>query len=420
MLRKYVLSSCYNCSLDRNSNDAQKKLIKYREKVNLLYFEAGWSKNRIARSLGMSKHTVVRWTQSPNQDFSRDNRGWPKGKRRKWSETTEARIRVIHRYLLEDPEEFFYGATAIVHQWRKQYSDAPPPIRTTGQILKDLKLSKPRKKGRGQSATEYLCYPEATIYGGSLGERVIEADFIRRYLKGRSSPLHFIGFSAKKTPRLRHYIRIRNMTAGEFIQACDAFFNRFDQPEVLKLDNAATFIGSASGKRNLSKVMIYLLSRQITPVFAVPRRPFTQASIEGNNSVFARHFWNRREFNTPADVDRQLDWFNNSSLKYTDYQKPDSKKEKTEFAPNVYFLRQIKESESKPGQGSIAILNEEIPLPAEWINFFVVAKWNLKNETLTVFKEQNKQLITLYEKSFLINKTTKIKLKLTGALSSCI
>ncbi|MCH8875141.1 hypothetical protein IH824_20670 [candidate division KSB1 bacterium] len=77
------------------------------------------------------------------------------------------------------------------------------------------------------------------------------------------------------------------------------------------------------------------------------------------------------EFNTPEDVDRQLDWFNNSSLKYTDYQKPDSKK--TEFAPNVYFLRQIKESESKPGQGSIAILNEEIPLPAEWINFFVVS-----------------------------------------------
>ncbi|MCH8954367.1 hypothetical protein IIA28_03460 [candidate division KSB1 bacterium] len=90
------------------------------------------------------------------------------------------------------------------------------------------------------------------------------------------------------------------------------FFNQFEQPQVLKLDNAATFIGrSTSGKRNLSKVMIHLLSRQITPVFAVPRRPFTQASIEGNNSVFARHFWNRREFNTLSDVDCQLGWFNN-------------------------------------------------------------------------------------------------------------
>ncbi len=368
----------------------------------------------------MSKHTVIRWTQSPVQDFTEDARGWPKGKRRKWSETTEERIRTLYQQLARNPEEFFYGATAIVHQWRKQYSDAPPPIRTIGQILQDLNLSNPRRKGRGQSATEYLCYPEKTIYGGSLGKRVIEADFIRRYLKGRSSPLHFIGFSAKKAPRLRHYIRIPNMTTDVFIGACDSFFNRFEQPEVLKLDNAATFTGSASGKRNLSKVMIYLLSRHITPVFAVPRRPFTQASIEGNNSVFARHFWNRREFNSLADVDRQLEWFNSSSLKYTDYQQPGSRKEKTDFTPNVYFLRQIKESESKPGQGSIVILNEEILLPAQWMNFFVVAKWNLKNETLTVFKEQNKKLITLYENAFLINETTKNKIKETGALSSCI
>lgn len=422
MLKKCVLSCCSNSSLNCDLEDAQKKLIKYREKINFLHFEAGWSKNRISRKLGMSKHTVIRWTQSPAQDCTCDNRGWPKGRRRKWSETTEERVRTLHQQLAQDPEEFFYGATAIAHQWRTKYPDTPPPIRTIGQILKDLNLSKPRRKGRGKSATEYLCYPEKTIYGGALGERVIEADFIQRYLKGRSSPLHFIGFSAKKAPRLRHYIRIRNMTTGVFIGACEAFFNQFDQPQVLKLDNAATFTGSTSAKRNLSKVMIYLLNRKITPVFAVPRRPFTQASIEGNNSVFARHFWNRREFNTPADVDCQLEWFNKSSLKYTDYQKPDSKNypEQTEFIPNVYFLRQIKESEAKPGQGSIAILNEEILLPAEWINFFVVAKWNLKNETLTVFKEQDKQQITLYEESFLINKTSKNKLKETGALSSCI
>ena len=420
MLEKSVLSDCFTCSLTSDSNDAQKKLIKYREKINLLHFEAGWSKNRIARKLGMSKHTVIRWTQSPEQDFTCDHRGWPKGKRRKWSEITEERIRTLHLQLTEEPEEFFYGATAIAHQWRQQHSDAPPPIRTIGQILKDLHLSSPRRKGRGQSATEYLCYPEKTIYGGSLGERIIEADFIRRYLKGRPAPLHFIGFSAKKAPRLRHYIRIQNMTTDAFIGACDAFFNQFDKPQVLKLDNAATFTGSASAKRNLSKVMIYLLNRKITPVFAVPRRPFTQASIEGNNSVFARHFWNRREFNNPADVDKQLDWFNDASLRYTDYQKPDSKKEKKEFVPNVYFLRQIKESESKPGQGSIAILNEEILLPAEWINFFVLARWNLKNETLIVFKEQDNQLKTLYEKTFFINKTTKNNLKQTGALSSCI
>ncbi len=421
MLKKSIVPCCSKSSLKSNSNDDQKKLIKYRQKINLLHFEAGWSKNRITRKLGMSKHTVIRWTQSPEQDFTCDARGWPKGKRRKWSETTEKRIRTLHQQLTENPEEFFSGATAIAHQWRLKYSETPPPIRTIGQILKELKLSKPRKKGRGQSASEYLCYPEATIYGGSLGERVIEADFIRRYLKGRSAPLHFVGFSAKKTPRLRHYIRIDDMTTDVFIKACDTFFNRFDQPQVLKLDNAATFTGSASAKRSLSKVVVYLLNRKITPVFAVPRRPFTQASIEGNNSVFARHFWNRREFNSLTDVDKQLGWFNQSSLKYSDYQKPESQEhEETEFTANVYFLRQIKESETQPGQGSIVLLNEEILLSPEWINFFVVARWNLKTETLTVFKEQKEQTLTLYKNDFLINETNKNNLKRSGALSSCI
>ncbi len=421
MSEKSILSYSNKGSLNSDLIDDQKKLIKYREKINLLHFEVGWSKNRIVQKLGMSKHTVIRWTQSENQDFTCDNRGWPKGKRRKWSKATEASVCALHKSLVEDPEEFFYGATAIVHQWRKQYSETPPPIRTIGQMLKDLKLSKPRKKGRGQSATEYLCYPEKTVYGGTLGERVIEADFIRRYLKGRSAPLHFIGFSAKKTPRFRYYDRISDITTDVFIGACDAFFNRFEQPQVLKLDNAATFTGSASAKRSLSKVIIYLLNRKINPVFAVPRRPFTQASIEGNNSVFARHFWNRREFSSLADVDKQLEWFNKSSLKYSDYQQPDCKEyPETEFTPNVYFLRQIKESEAQPGQGSIVVLNEEILLSPEWINFFVLARWNLKTEILTVFKEHKEQTLTLYQKAFLINQTTKKNLKLNGALSSCI
>jgi hypothetical protein len=417
-----LLSS--RCTIFCKLSDGQKKLSKYREKANRLYFESNWSKDRISQELHMSKHFVVRWTQSPGQDFSKDGRGWPKGQRRKWTETTEQRIREIHENQLSDPEEFFFGATAIQHHWRKKYTDIPPPLRTIGQILTDLHLSNPRKKRRNKGAAKYLLYPEKTIYGGQLGNRVLESDFIQRFLKGRSSPLHFIGYSAKKAPRIRYFIRIAGQTADAFVNACETFFDRFEQPDVMKVDNAATFIGSVSGKRNLSKTMLYLLNRGISPVFAVPRRPFTQASVEGNNSVFARNFWNRRTFENLADVDRQLQWFNESSLRYTAYEKPKpatSKSTKTRKpVTNIYFLRQIMESSVNPGQGSISVLNEEILLPAEWINFFVLAKWNLKTETLSVFIEQKDQLQTLSESQFLINKTTKQKLTKNGALSSCI
>lgn len=412
------------CTTFCKLSDGQKKLLKYRAKANRLYFECSWSKTRICQELHMSKHFVIRWTQSPGQDLSKDGRGWPKGQRRKWTETTEQRIREIHKNQISDPEEFFFGATAIQHRWRQKYTDVPPPLRTIGQILTDLHLSNPRKKGRNKGAAQYLLYPEKTIYGGHLGSRVLESDFIQRFLNGRNSPLHFIGYSAKKTPRIRYFIRIAAPTADAFINACETFFDRFEQPEVMKVDNAATFIGSASGKRNLSKTMLYLLNRGITPVFAVPRRPFTQASVEGNNSVFARNFWNRRTFENLADVDRQLQWFNESSLRYTAYEKPKpatSKSKKTRKpVTNIYFLRQIMESTVNPGQGSISVLNEEILLPPEWINFFVLAKWNLKTETLSVFIEQKDQLKTLAERQFLINKTTKQKLRKNGALSLCI
>lgn len=190
------------------SND-QKKLIKYRRLANWLYFEDRWSKNRIAREMDVSKHFVIRWTESPDQDVSIDKRGWIKGRRRKWCKMTETRIQELHKQLVEEPTEFFSGATAVQHCWRLKYPDNPPPVRTIGQIMKDLNLTSRKQKDSRKGAARYLCYPEKTVYGGRLGSRVMEADFIvRRYLKGSSIPLHFVGFSDKKSPRLRYFMRM--------------------------------------------------------------------------------------------------------------------------------------------------------------------------------------------------------------------
>lgn len=422
MEEKHCLLCPFRLPFDSESFDAQKKLIQVRRHVNRLYFQVGWSKNRIMKELDVSKHFVIKWTQSPDQDVTIDHRGWPCGLRRKWTIETEQRISGIHNSLRQDPKEFFSGATAVQHRWRLQYpGDAPPPLRTIGQMMKDLNLSGRKQKERRKGAGRYLCYPEKTVYGGSLGTRVIEADLIvRRYLKGSTDPLHFIGFSAKKAPRLRYYQRIQALTAQTFIEACDRFFERFEVPQALKVDNAAVFIGSLSGQRTLSRSMIYLLQQRIHPVFSVPRRPFTQASIEGNNSVFARYFWNRRSFESVEDVDRQLQWFNEASLRYTVYKPPKEYTERKGFIPQVYFLRQVRESEHHRRSGFIDILNEEVLLPEPYINFFVIAQWNLQTEQLTVSIEQDENLRMLIKIDFPINQRTKSKLNKSGALSFCI
>jgi transposase len=420
MVQKYYLISSIHCTFNYQDCNAEKKLIQKRKLVNELYFEHCWSKNRIMKALGVSKHFVIRWTQDPNQDVTVDRRGWLSGQRRKWDSDTEDRIIELYQLLKSDPSEFFHGATAIAQQWRKLYpDDQVPPLRTIGQIMKDLGLSTTNKTRRKKGAARYLCYPEKTVYEGSIGNRVIEADFIRRYLKGRSAPVHFIGFSAKKTPRLRYFERVEALTVDTFINSCERFFEHFEVPDVLKVDNAATFIGSLSGKRSLSKTILYLLGKQVCPVFSVPRRPFSQASIEGNNSVFARHFWNRRLFESIEDVDRQLQWFNDSSLRYTDYQRPKHFKERKDFIPCLYFLRQVRENSTNPGQGYIDVLNEEVVLPSPYINYFVFSVWNLLTETLTVSIEQGGSLKKLKEQKFLINERTKQNLKKGGARSFC-
>jgi len=349
------------------------------------------------------------WTQSEDQDFSGDNRGWPKGKSRKWDKGTEKRIKDIFYSLVNDPTEFYHGATAIEQEWRRRYpSDSSPSLRTIGRILFDLGLSKKRKRDRHKGAARYLCYPEHTIYE-TLGKRLLEADFIgKKYLKGHTKPLNFIAFSFKKEPKLRYFKRIEGQTAGNFIKQCGHFFKKFEKPDLAKVDNALTMIGSASGKRNVSRVMEFLLRHQVIPIFAVPRKPFSQASIEGNNSVFARKFWNRIEFKNIREIDEKLELFNQSSIKYTRYKRPNKKPtEKKNFLPKIYFIRQVREDKKRKRRGYIDILNEKIFLSQNYINYFVLGEWNLKKEEILIHFEKEQKLNLVKKRSFKINKRSK-------------
>ena len=398
----------------------QKKLFKLRAEVNRLYFEDGLSKNAICRIKRLNKRFVIRWTQSPSQNFSEDHRGWPMGQRRKWTKQTEAKIASVHTALKNNPRSFYLGASAIEQQWRRRYpKDKIPPLRTIGQILKDLGLSQHRKTSRRPGASAYLCYPEYTIYN-KIGKRVMEADFVgHKFLAGRTEPLQFAGFSFKTAPKFRYFKRIESKGADSLIKSCREVFTKYEKPDAVKIDNAADYIGSRSGKRNISKVMAFLLSKNIYPIFAVPRRPFSQASIEGNNSVFSRKFWNQRMFESLKDVDKQLGWFNKASLDYTGYQKPEEREVEHEFVPKVYFLRQVRDG-GNGETGWIEILNESITLPAAYISYFVIGQWHLVKEILTIYIEKNKCLKRIVSVPFRINEQSRKIFFKGGALSFCI
>ena len=99
--------------IDFIAHDTKKKLISLRRLVNQLHFRDGRSKKAIAKQLRVSKHFVIRWTQSMDQDVTIDHRGWPKGRRRRWSQETEGRIASLHKELKGGPDAFYWGSTAI-------------------------------------------------------------------------------------------------------------------------------------------------------------------------------------------------------------------------------------------------------------------------------------------------------------------
>lgn len=351
----------------------------------------------------------MRWTKSPNQDFTKDMRGWPKGKRRRHTKIELKRIKEIHQELVKDPRTFFAGVSAILQRWLERYPQIKPPHpKFIGRVLKEAGLSEKIQKGRNRGASRYLHYPEDSI--NQLGESLLEIDFIgKKFIKGRTEPLNFIGFSLRFPRKLKHFRRISGETGDNVIKESESFFEKFEKPEVVKIDNSFAIAGGGSQKRTLTKAIIFYLKKQVLPVFAPPRQPWSQASIEGSNSVFSRKFWNRIEFQNLEHVDERLEAFNKNYQWYLGYKPPENKSRKKNFIPKVYFIRKVYEN-PEIGKGYVDITNEKISIPKSYINFFTLSEWNLKEEILYIYFENERKLNLIKKLSFKLHLKSKEKL----------
>jgi hypothetical protein len=376
-----------------------------------MYFKKKFKKRDIENQLRVSRNFVTMWTKSSNQDFTKDIRGWPKGKPRKYTKADKTRIKKIRDELTKDSSDDFYcGATVILQEYRKRYPNLKPPtLRFIGRVLAKSGLAEQQKKHKNKGAAPYLHYPEYSVY--HLGKRVLEIDFIgHKFIRGRTEPINFIGFSFKKEPKLRHFKRISGETGDNLIRESRKFFKKFEKPEAVKMDNDFAMAGSSPWPRTISKVALNYLKEQIIPIYSVPRRPFSQASIEGNNSVFSRKFWNRFDFKNIQEIDEKLELFNLASQRYSEYQSPKEKpKKKQKFIPKVYFIRQVSEDE-RTGKGYIALANDKVFIRKSYINYFVLAEWNFKKEQLYVYFEDQQKLKRIKKIKFKINQKSKEKL----------
>ena len=108
-------------------------LILKRRKAKELH-EKGWSNRKIAKYLLASKNSVGKWVQMDESEISTDNRGWEKGKSRKYTPETKQQIINIRK----DLENSYFIGSNVVKKNHEAKTDKSVSISFLGKSMMSI------------------------------------------------------------------------------------------------------------------------------------------------------------------------------------------------------------------------------------------------------------------------------------------
>ena len=380
-----------------------KKLLIFKRKKAKELHEKGWSNRKIACHILASKNSVGKWVQMDESEISTDNRGWEKGKSRKYTPETKSQIIKIRKDL-EKEDSYFIGSKVVKKNYEKQTGEKVSKS-YVDCVLKEAGMVKsPEKKRKGRS--KYMKYPEYTLT--KLGKSMMSIDFIGpRYLKGSDNRINFLSCKYIRPEKRGIVTRIEGQTAEETITALKKILKTHPIPEILKIDNDSAFGANLPHERHIGKLAFFLLNLGVYPLYVAPRSPWNNGQVEGFNSVFSKKFWNKLQFSDEQEIDIKIKDFNVAYEKYSRLvsNNPERKEKDIKYiddfkdanlenkcveqfkADKIYFLRIVRRKNDKGSDkeyGFIDILKHEIKLPKDLINLFVFCVLDLKSKLLKI------------------------------------
>lgn len=377
--------------------------IEKRKKAKKLY-NKGWSIRKIARYLVSGKNSVNQWIKQNDDELSADKRGWEKGKLRLHKPIEEERICAI-RNELEKEGSFFYGAKVVQNNYKNLYNYTLSKSFVDRTLKKNNLIISPCKAEKGKS--KYMKYPIHLL--GKLGKRVMSIDFIGpKYLTGSNERINFLSCKYIRPQKIGIVKRVEGQTSEDCIKTLEQVWQTHPVPDVLKVDNDSAFGTNLTHKRCIGKFTLFLLNYGIIPLYVAPRSPWNNGNVEGFNSVFSKHFWNKLQFTDEQEIDVGITKFNMEYEKYSIFSdnnpidlpvrylqdikevNPENKKVSKFKTDKIYFLRIVRrrgEKNTDEEYGFIDILKEEIKIRKDLINLFVVVCINLKNKEMKICSE---------------------------------
>ncbi|RLG14825.1 MAG: hypothetical protein DRN71_02600 [Candidatus Nanohalarchaeota archaeon] len=386
-------------------------IVEKRKKARELH-RKGWSSRKIARNLVAGRDNVNKWIKMDASELSTDNRGWKKGKPRKYTRDAKSKIIKI-RTNLEKEGSYFVGSLVVQNNYEKQTGKKVSES-FVGRVLKDAGMTKSfGKKEKGRS--KYMNYPQHTIR--KLGKSMMSIDFIGlKYLKESSDRINFLSCKYIRPKKVGLTERIEGQTTEETIRILKEVWETHMIPEVLKVDNDSAFGANLSHEMCVGKLTYFLLNLGVSPLYVAPRSPWDNGEVEGHNSVFSKKFWNKLQFTDEDEIDVKIKGFNIEYEKYSklisnnpvikedeikhidDFKDVDfdNKNVKGFRANHIYWLRIVRRKNEKGTDdeyGYVNILKHEIELPKDMINQFVFCVFDIKSKKMKINIEQDEGIL---------------------------
>lgn len=426
-------------------------IIKMIKKVRKLRIEKKMTIREIAKKVWVSKNSV---NKRINMKFEtediklgyKEKRWFKKWSYRKYDKVVWDRIEYIYNKMC-DEKKFFINENTILDEYKNKYNNNNeqhkiPTKRYIQFIQKERKLHKKRKKHFRNWLSKYMNYPENTIKKlWYISEWI---DFVwPRNIKWDSNNYSFL---SRRYDRPNKYWKIDLIWWQTTIESLKLLVSDWGNgrpiPDVIKIDNDSAYWMLKSSKHKnciwwFTKRLLYL---GIIPLYSAPRSPRNNWSVEWQNSVFDKLFWQEIFFEDSAHLKTELTRFNTEYVQYSelidttkndiekanvsletleerivklgiskekvlDFEKISDLKKEDFKCKKICVLRKVSRIWDKwlaSETWVIELLWNEIKIDKNCINHIVFCEIDIKKEALRIWEEIDWKLVNKITKPFKI------------------
>jgi putative transposase len=285
--------------------------IEIRKQAIIMYL-AHVQYSEICRTFHKSRPWLYKWVKryeaDPKGDWFIEHSRRPHRIHRGVDENIEQLIIEIRRKL-EKTAYAQIGAISIQWELKKLHIE-PPPVWVIDRIIRRHHLTHKKSK-ISKKENEYPDYSSVFTH---------QLDIVGpRYLYNNSKKYYFSNI-IDTTSHCVHINAIDSKASVGVVNSVIRFWKQFGIPDYLQMDNELSFRGSNRYPHSFSKLIRFVLSQGVVPIFIPQAEPWRNGIIEKFNDTFDKKFFRTQRFTNLEQLTentREFETFHNTNYRYS-------------------------------------------------------------------------------------------------------